>query len=217
MTWSALMTRLARAGSPRNRHCWTVARRGISRRSSGGHSKPNATTTSPLTGGITRSRTGWPGTVLRVRITTGEVTVFDGDQIVCTHRRMTGRKGQYATNGGEHVRPQHRVSDALWSRRWFTDRATSYGPATVTVIEKILDRRHVIEAQGYLDCQNILSTLGKKGLELLEAACQDLLQPGGYPSYTTVKRAMASIPRRCRSVQQSHALAVAICAYCCAT
>jgi transposase len=131
------------------------------------------------------------GTVLRVRITTGEVTVFDGDQIVCTHRRMTGRKGQYATNG-EHVRPQHRGIDALWSRRWFTDRATSYGPATVTVIEKILDR-HVIEAQGYLDCQNILSTLGKKGRELLEAACQDLLNRGGYPSYTTVKRAMASI------------------------
>ena len=64
--------------------------------------------------------------------------------------------------------------------------------ATVTVIEKILDR-HVIEAQGYLDCQNILSTLGKKGRELLEAACQDLLNRGGYPSYTTVKRAMASI------------------------
>ena len=62
----------------------------------------------------------------------------------------------------------------------------------MTVIEKILDR-HVIEAQGYLDCQNILSTLGKKGRELLEAACQDLLNRGGYPSYTTVKRAMASI------------------------
>ena len=29
---------------------------------------------------------------------------------------------------------------------------SSYGPATVTVIEKILDR-HVIEAQGYLDAR----------------------------------------------------------------
>ena len=61
MTWSALMTRLAGAGSPpRNRHCWDRCPTRISRRSSGGHSKPSATTTSPLTGGITRSRTGWP-------------------------------------------------------------------------------------------------------------------------------------------------------------
>ncbi|MEI2641454.1 MAG: hypothetical protein V9G10_03745 [Candidatus Nanopelagicales bacterium] len=39
----------------------------------------------------------------------------------------------------------------LWSRRWFTDRAAAFGPATVAVIEQVLDR-HEIEAQGYLDC-----------------------------------------------------------------
>jgi len=41
------------------------------------------------------------------------------------------------------------------------DRARSFGPATVTVIEQILNRQ-AIEAQGYLDCQNTLDGLGGK-------------------------------------------------------
>jgi hypothetical protein len=62
----------------------------------------------------------------------------------------------------------------------------------VTVIEQILDR-HQIEAQGYLDCQNILSGLGKANCERLEAACQELLNRGGQATYTTLKRLMAAI------------------------
>ncbi len=95
------------------------------------------------------------GRLLRVRLTSSTVTVLDGHDIVCEHRRLVGRKGQYSTLP-EHVPPQHRNIDGLWSRRWFTDRARSFGPATVQVIDQILDR-HAIEAQGYLDCQNILT------------------------------------------------------------
>lgn len=131
------------------------------------------------------------GRLLRVRLTSSTVTVFDGHDIVCEHRRLTGRKGQYSTLA-EHVPPQHQGIDGLWSRRWFTDRARSFGPATVTVIEQILDR-HAIEAQGYLDCQNILSGLGKSNRERLEAACQELLNHRGQATYTTLKRLMAAI------------------------
>jgi hypothetical protein len=131
------------------------------------------------------------GRLLRARLTSSKVTVFDGHDIVCEHRRLTGRKGQYSTLG-EHVPAQHQGVDGLWSRRWFTDRARSFGPATVQVIEQILDR-HQIEAQGYLDCQNILSGLGKTNRERLEAACQELLNRGGQPTYTTLKRLMAAI------------------------
>jgi hypothetical protein len=131
------------------------------------------------------------GRLLRVRLTSSTVTVFEGHDIVCEHRRLTGRKGQYSTLA-EHVPPQHQGIDGLWSRRWFTDRARSFGPATVTVIEQILDR-HAIEAQGYLDCQNILSGLGKSNRERLEAACQELLNHRGQATYTTLKRLMAAI------------------------
>lgn len=76
--------------------------------------------------------------------------------------------------------------------RWFTDRAASFGPATVAVIEQVLDR-HQIEAQGYLDCQNILETLGKRNKPKLEAACQQLLNVGAHPTYSTLKRLMAGM------------------------
>lgn len=131
------------------------------------------------------------GQLLRVRLTSTRVTIFDGHDLVCEHRRLTGRKGQYSTLA-EHVPPQHQGIDGLWSRRWFTDRARSFGPATVQVIEQILDR-HAIEAQGYLDCQNILSGLGRANRERLEAACQELLNNHGQASYTTLKRLMAAI------------------------
>lgn len=131
------------------------------------------------------------GRMLRVRLTSTRVTIFDGHDLVCEHRRLVGRKGQYSTLA-EHVPPQHQGIDGLWSRRWFTDRARSFGPATVTVVEQILDR-HAIEAQGYLDCQNILSGLGKANRERLEAACQELVNNGGQASYTTLKRLMAAI------------------------
>lgn len=62
----------------------------------------------------------------------------------------------------------------------------------MTVIEQILDR-HMIEAQGYLDCQNILSGLGKRNRQRLEAACQELVNRDGHATYSTLKRIMAAI------------------------
>lgn len=131
------------------------------------------------------------GRLLRTRLTSSRVTVFDGQQVVAEHRRKTGRKGQYSTDP-THVPPQHRNVDGLWSRRWFLDRAGAFGPATVQVIEQILDRCH-IEAQGYLDCQNILGTLGKAKKQKLEAACQQLVNMRGHATYSMLKRLMAAI------------------------
>ena len=131
------------------------------------------------------------GRLLRVRMTSSRVTVFDGQAILCEHARQLGRKGQYSTLP-EHVPKQHRDIDGLWSRRWFLDRARSFGPATVSVIEQVLDRQK-IEAQGYLDCQNILEGLGKRNRGRLEATCQELINQRSYATYTTLKRMMAAI------------------------
>lgn len=78
------------------------------------------------------------------------------------------------------------------SKQWFLDRARGYGPATVEVIDQILER-HQIQAQGYLDCQNILGTLGKRNKQRLEAACQVLLNQQGVGSYSTIKRIIAGL------------------------
>ena len=60
------------------------------------------------------------------------------------------------------------------------------------MIEQLLDR-YQIEAQGYLDCQNILESLGRRNTQRLEAACQALLNMGGHPVVPTLKRLMAAI------------------------
>lgn len=134
----------------------------------------------------------YAGQLLRVRVTSTTVTVFDGDQILCQHPRRQGRKGQYSTDV-THAPERHQNIDGLWSKQWFLDRARGFGPATGKVIEQIIDR-HAIEAQAYLDCQNILETLGKRNKQRLEAACQVLLN-NRYDtgSYSTIKRIMATI------------------------
>jgi transposase len=131
------------------------------------------------------------GRMVRVRLTATTVTVFDGSDLVASHRRAQGRKGQYSTDLA-HVPPQHRNIAGLWSKDWFLDRAKSFGPATVDVVRQILERQK-IEAQGYLDCQNILGTLGRKNHARLEAACQQLLNMRGFATYSTLKRLIAGI------------------------
>ncbi|GAA4473553.1 IS21 family transposase [Enteractinococcus fodinae] len=131
------------------------------------------------------------GQLVSVRLTSTGVTVFDGNTMVSEHARINGRKGQYSTLAA-HVPERHQGIDGLWSRSWFTDRARSFGPATLAVINQILDR-HVIEAQGYLACQNILEGLGRKNRAVVEAACQQLINRNGYATYTTLKRLMAGI------------------------
>lgn len=131
------------------------------------------------------------GRLLRVRLTTTTVTVFDGQEIVCEHARLTGRKGMYSTEPA-HLPIEYRNVDGLWSRQWFIQKAAMFGPATVSVIEQLLDRRQV-EAQGFLDCQNVLHTLGQRNKLRLEAACQQVINAGIPPSYTAVKRIMAAI------------------------
>lgn len=130
------------------------------------------------------------GRQLRARVTSSSVTLFDGQRVVAEHTRKQGRKGQYSTDLA-HVPREHQDVSGLWSRSWFLGRANAIGPATTTVIEQVLDR-YEIEAQSYLDCQNILSALGKNKPKL-EAACQQLLNISASATYSTIKRLMASL------------------------
>ncbi len=141
----------------------------------------------------------YAGQLLRVRVTAAMVTIFDGDQLVCEHHRKSGRKGQYSTELA-HAPKRHQNIDGLWSKGWFLDRARGFGPATAEVIEAILER-HQIEAQGYLDCQNILGTLGKRNKQRLEAACQVLLNQQGMGSYSTLKRVIAGLDSDAKTPQ----------------
>lgn len=60
------------------------------------------------------------------------------------------------------------------------------------VIEQLIDGR-ALEAQGFLDCRNVLDGFGKHNKVRLEAACQQIIDTGMTPSYTAIKRLMAVI------------------------
>ena len=130
------------------------------------------------------------GKILSVRITSRTVSVFDGQSKVCEHPRKLGRRGQYSTELA-HAPKHHQQVQGLWSREWFLNRARNFGPATVQVITQVLDRSK-IEAQAFLACRNILSELGGKKSSL-EETCQEMLNINGYPTYTSLKRVMATL------------------------
>lgn len=131
------------------------------------------------------------GKVLSVRITATKVTIFDGQTKVCEHPRKHGRRGQYSTELA-HAPQHHQQVQGLWTREWFLNNARAYGPATVEVITQILDRSK-IEAQAFLSCRNILTELGRKKKATLEEACQEMLKINGYPTYSSLKRVMATL------------------------
>lgn len=133
---------------------------------------------------------GLAGKVLSVRITATTVSIFDGQTKVCEHPRKLGRRGQYSTEF-DHAPKHHQQVQGLWSREWFLNRARSFGPATVQVITQVLDRSK-IEAQAFLACRNILTELGGKKTSL-EETCQEMLDINGYPTYTSLKRVMATL------------------------
>ncbi|WP_026551433.1 hypothetical protein [Arthrobacter sp. H20] len=67
----------------------------------------------------------YAGQLLRVRVTSTMVTIFDADQILCQHVRRQGRKGQYSTDV-IHAPKRHQNIDGLWSKQWFLDRARGF-------------------------------------------------------------------------------------------
>lgn len=131
------------------------------------------------------------GKLLSVRITSTKLSIFDGQTKVCEHPRKYGRRGQYSTEPA-HAPEHHQNVQGLWSREWFLSNARSYGPATLQVITQILDRNK-IEAQSFLACRNILTELGRKKKVSLEEACQEILDINGYPTYSSLKRIMATL------------------------
>jgi hypothetical protein len=96
------------------------------------------------------------GRSLRARITSGAITLFDGERVVAEHARKMGRKGQYSTDP-KHVPRAHQDVSALYSRAWFVNRANSIGPATTQVIEQLLSL--IIARNDNIAHRDLLNTL----------------------------------------------------------
>jgi hypothetical protein len=134
------------------------------------------------------------GKRLDVRLTSSVVDIIDGGIIVASHRRMYGKKGQYATDTA-HMPSAWGILDNPWNTERFKRWADNIGPATREAIERILASRVIVE-QAFVPCQNVLGLAKSYGRALLESGCDSIVSRGpAVPTYTAVKNAIISIKR----------------------
>jgi transposase len=122
------------------------------------------------------------GQALWVRGGTRTVQLHTRDyQLVATHDRAT-QPGQRVTQV-THL-PTHKVAGLLLTRDTCREQATDIGPATTTVVERLLEHR----PEDRLRTAGRVLALGERcGAERLEAACARAVRYED-PSYSTIKR-----------------------------
>lgn len=121
------------------------------------------------------------GRTLDVRVTGEQVRIVDGVEVVASHRRLFGRRGQYSTDEAHMPAAQHRDAQSPWSRERFESWADRVGPVTGECIRRVLDSRAVVE-QAFVCCRNILGLSKARSPELLKRACERFADGPSVPS-----------------------------------
>lgn len=128
-----------------------------------------------------------------VRVTDTTIEIFYKQERVASHKRLTGRKGQYSTIRA-HMPEEHQKYQE-WNGERFRNWARQIGPCTARVTEAILKSK-AIEEQAYLSCRSFLKLSDVYSKTMLEAACGKALQFSQAPSYKTVKAILAGMKAR---------------------
>ena len=131
------------------------------------------------------------GEQVDVRMTPSEVAVMHGGQVVASHPRLHGRKGQYSTVE-EHMPENHAALDDPWSKERFASWAGRIGPETGAAIGRVMGSRAIVE-QSFVSCRNMLGLSKTYAPELLERACAKMNAAGALPSYTGLKNAILAM------------------------
>lgn len=126
-----------------------------------------------------------------VKLTSTAVTVMHGGEVVASHPRLHGRKGQYSTNP-DHMPENHSALENPWSPDRFTSWARRIGPETGEAIGRVLSSRPVVE-QSFVSCRNILGLSKAYAPALLERACARANALGALPSYTSLKNSILAM------------------------
>lgn len=118
-----------------------------------------------------------------VKVTQHAISVYAGQTRICTHRRLSGRSGQYSTEPA-HMPPDHQKY-LDWDSARFLNWAMRIGPCTHSVVAAILEQNKVRQ-QGYRACMGVLKLADKYSDIRLESACRRALSFTPTPSYKTV-------------------------------
>lgn len=127
------------------------------------------------------------GEAVEYRITTNVIEVFFRSQRVASHVRSAVKGGK--TTCAEHMPPHHREQAAL-SIQAMMEWAAKVGPATASVFETILNRRHSAESALH-SFVGIFRLANRYGQERIERAAQRALAFGNC-SYRGIRSILSS-------------------------
>ncbi len=123
-----------------------------------------------------------------VRVTEHTIEIFYNHNRIASHRRLTGRPGQYSTIT-EHM-PQDHQRYLEWNGGRFRKWAERIGINTYSVVNAILTSKPV-EQQTYRSCMGLLKLAEKYSDSRLEAACKKALSFTASPSYKSISNILA--------------------------
>ena len=124
-----------------------------------------------------------------VRVTDTVIEIFYNHSRIASHRRLSGRKGQYSTVT-EHMPADHQAY-LEWNGDRFRKWAERIGTNTCKVVNAILAAQRV-EQQSYRSCMGLLKLADKYSDQRLEAACRKALSYTASPSYKSIKNILAA-------------------------
>ena len=119
-----------------------------------------------------------------VRSTDSVVEIYYQGTRICSHRRLHGRIGQYATNI-DHMPENHQLYSE-WDSGRFKRWAESIGPHTREVVDKMF-AAYRVEEQAYKGCLSLLKLADKYSSSRLENACAVALVHIPSPRYKNIR------------------------------
>lgn len=122
--------------------------------------------------------------VVDVRLTRNVVEIFHNQSRIASHRRLTGKPGQYSTQ--ELHMPEDHQKYLEWDARRFLEWGSKIGTSTVQALKAILSS-HKIEQQAYRGCMGLLKLADKHSPDRLENACAKALSFTATPSFKNIK------------------------------
>lgn len=132
------------------------------------------------------------GKTVRARLTQSVVSIFYDNQLVAEHARLHGFRYRYSSDPAHS--PDGTTTSKAYSRDELLSWASSYGPATVTVIKKVLDKHSAAVAKGMKQASLILTSLGKRhNGTTLEPACQYVLDHDLNPARSVIQRVQSNL------------------------
>ena len=124
-----------------------------------------------------------------VRVTDTVIEIFYNHNRIASHRRLSGRRGQYSTVT-EHMPADHQKY-LEWNGDRFRKWAERIGTNTYRVVNAVLASQRV-EQQSYRSCMGLLKLTDKYSAQRLEAACRKALAYTASPSYKSIKNILAA-------------------------